>query len=172
MDYVVLVDESDAQQGVMEKMEAHEKGLLHRAFSIFLFNSAGEMLLHRRAMGKYHCPGLWTNACCSHPRPNESDSAAAQRRLHEELGIATVLHEQFAFTYHAQFDNGLTEHEFDHVFVGTFDGEVPFNPNEVMEIKWVAWQDLEQWIAAEPSAFTPWFKIAVPLVKEKIKAIQ
>jgi isopentenyl-diphosphate delta-isomerase len=169
MDYVVLVDEADVEHGVMEKMEAHQKGLLHRAFSIFLFNEKGHMLVHQRAQGKYHCPGLWTNACCSHPRPSESDSAAAQRRLAEELGLQTELTEQLAFTYHAVFDNGLTEYEYDHVFFGQYDGEVPFNAQEVMAVKWVSWSDLEQWITNEPEAFTPWFKIALPLVKEKIK---
>lgn len=168
MDYVVLVDDSDVEQGVMEKMEAHSKGLLHRAFSVFIFNSAGEMLVHRRATNKYHCPGLWTNACCSHPRPAESNSDAAHRRLQEELGIQTNLRERFSFTYHAEFDNGLIEHEFDHVFFGTFQGEVPFNRDEVMEIKWVTWDDLEQWIKEDSSAFTPWFKIALPSVRKRI----
>src|ERR1700748_433460 len=114
---VILVNEYDVPLGSMEKLEAHQKALLHRAFSVFIFNGKGEMLLQQRAKGKYHSPGLWTNACCSHPRPGEDTQAAALRRLHEELGFATELEKCFAFTYRTAFDNGLTEFEFDHVFI-------------------------------------------------------
>src|ERR1700743_3243063 len=124
MQQVVLVDESDKEIGVMEKMEAHEKALLHRAFSVFIFDASGRMLLQRRALAKYHSGGLWTNACCSHPRPGETVQAAAERRLVEELGFSTPLCKAFEFIYRADFANGLTEYEFDHVFAGAFEGMV------------------------------------------------
>ena len=125
---VILVNEADEQIGVMEKMEAHEKGLLHRAFSVFIFNDKGEMLLQQRALNKYHSGGLWTNACCSHPRPGEDTLQAAKRRLMEEMGIETSLTLKNSFTYKTAFENGLTEHEFDHIFIGTFNQE-PKNTN-------------------------------------------
>ena len=128
---IILVNEEDVQVGTMEKMEVHERGLLHRAFSVFIFNKAGEMLLQQRALSKYHSGGLWTNACCSHPRPGEKTEDAAARRLFEELGFGTELRFAFSFTYKAAFDNGLTEHEFDHVFVGHFDGPLRPDPKEV-----------------------------------------
>src|ERR1700744_2758864 len=120
---VILVDEADVQLGTMEKIEAHRKALLHRAFSVFIFNSKGEMLLQQRAAEKYHSPGLWTNACCSHPRPGEETQAAAMRRLMEELGFTLELEKIFDFTYRSEFENGLTEFEFDHVFVGLIHDE-------------------------------------------------
>ncbi|HSU49504.1 MAG TPA: isopentenyl-diphosphate Delta-isomerase, partial [Segetibacter sp.] len=122
MEEVILVNELDEQIGKMEKMEAHSKGLLHRAFSVFIFNDQGEMLLQQRAVSKYHSGGLWTNACCSHPRPEEATEDAALRRLQEELGFTVSLAKIFDFRYNASFTNGLTEHEFDHVFVGTYNG--------------------------------------------------
>ena len=128
---VILVNEQDAPIGVMEKMEAHKTGTLHRAFSIFIFNSQGEMLLQQRAKGKYHSGGLWTNACCSHPQPGEQVEKAAERRLMEELGFSTSLEKVFDFLYKAGLDNGLTEHEFDHVFVGEYNGAINFNTEEV-----------------------------------------
>src|SRR5688572_1743450 len=121
---VILVDESDNQVGTMEKMEVHEKALLHRAFSVFIFNQKGEMLLQQRAAGKYHSAGLWTNACCSHPAPGIDTKAAATNRLQEELGFTTPLNESFNFIYNAPFDNGLTEYEFDHVFIGSYDDDI------------------------------------------------
>src|ERR1700733_15003891 len=133
MEEVILVDETDTPLGKMEKMEAHRKALLHRAFSVFIFNSKGEMLLQRRAPGKYHSGGLWTNACCSHPRPGEETSQAAKRRLFEELGFTTPLEKIFDFTYKSEFDNGLTEHEYDHVYVGQYDQGVYPNQEEVCE---------------------------------------
>ena len=172
MEYVVLVDSKDRAIGTMEKLEAHRLGALHRAFSIFIFNEKGEMLLQQRAMGKYHSPGLWTNACCSHPRPNELLMDAAQRRLQEELNMVTELSEVFDFTYHATFDNGLIEHEFDHVFFGHCSSTPDFNKEEVMELKWVDWNALLNWVAQEPAQFTPWFRIALPLVVEKVEQLK
>ena len=124
MEEVVLVDEQDKPVGVMEKMQAHREGKLHRAFSVFIFNDKGEMLLQQRAFNKYHSAGLWTNACCSHPKPNETTETAAARRLNEELGFKTSLEKLFDFTYKASFENGLTEYEFDHVFSGIYNGEI------------------------------------------------
>ncbi|MBS4064591.1 MAG: isopentenyl-diphosphate Delta-isomerase, partial [Chitinophagaceae bacterium] len=128
---VILVNEADEEIGFMEKMEAHEKALLHRAFSVFVFNSSGEMLLQQRASEKYHSANLWTNTCCSHPRPGESVAQAANRRLKEEMGFQTPLQKAFDFVYKAPFDNGLTEYEFDHVFIGTYEGSIEMNPSEV-----------------------------------------
>ena len=130
---LILVNNKDEQVGTMEKMEAHRKALLHRAFSVFIFNTKGEMLLQQRAMSKYHSPGLWTNACCSHPRPGETTIAAAQRRLKEELGFVVPLQKAFDFIYTASFDNGLTENEFDHVFTGVYNGVIAPDPAEVMD---------------------------------------
>ena len=128
---VILVNEKDEPIGLMPKMEAHEKAVLHRAFSVFVFNSANELLMQKRASSKYHSGGLWTNTCCSHQREHESDLDAATRRLKEEMGIETPLYKTFSFIYKAELDNNLTEHEFDHVFVGYYDGEILFNKEEV-----------------------------------------
>lgn len=160
MEQVILVDESDHPIGVMEKMEAHEKALLHRAFSVFLFNDKGEMLLQRRAFTKYHSGGLWTNACCSHPRPGETNLAAAQRRTMEELGIAPVIEHKFSFLYKAAFDNGLTEHEFDHVFMGEWNDVVHLNPEEVDEVRYLTIDAIKTDLHENPEAYTAWFKIA------------
>jgi isopentenyl-diphosphate delta-isomerase len=172
MDYVVLVDSKDQAVGTMEKLEAHRIGALHRAFSIFIFNQQGEMLLQKRALSKYHSPGLWTNACCSHPKPDELLIDAANRRLLEELNMVTELSEVFDFTYHATFDNGLIEHEFDHVFFGQCSETPSFNLEEVMELKWIDWPSLLKWVAEEPNQFTPWFRIALPLVVKKVEQIK
>ena len=126
---VILVDIEDNPTGVADKMSAHLEGKLHRAFSIFIFNTEGKMLLQRRALSKYHSGGLWTNACCSHPLPEETTLAAASRRLKEELGFETSIEKIFDFVYKAEFENGLTEYEFDHVFAGEFDGDINFNKN-------------------------------------------
>lgn len=157
---VVLVNERDEPTGTMEKLEAHEKGLLHRAFSVFITNAAGEMLLQQRAAGKYHCGGLWTNTCCSHPYPGEKVEAAAHRRLQEEMGFDCALKEVFSFTYKAKFDNGLTEHEFDHVLIGNWDGKVIPNPDEVGDYRYLSFEAIQQWLAREPQLFTPWFHLA------------
>ena len=166
MEEVILVDEHDREIGLMEKIEAHEKALLHRAFSVFIFNENGEMLLQQRAFTKYHSGGLWTNACCSHPRQNEEVMQAAQRRLQEEMGFTTELKKAFSFTYKAAFDNGLTEHEFDHVFIGTYNGVINFNKNEVHQYKYVSIAQIENMLAFNPPDYTVWFKIAFEKVKE------
>lgn len=160
MEQVILVNESDHQIGVMEKMEAHEKAILHRAFSVFLFNSLGEMMLQRRALTKYHSAGLWTNACCSHPRPGETALEAAQRRTKEELGIQPQIQHIFSFMYKASFDNGLTEHEFDHVFIGQWNDDVHLNPEEVAEIRYLTIEEIRSDMQQNPDHYTAWFKIA------------
>jgi isopentenyl-diphosphate Delta-isomerase len=157
---VILVDENDNPVGVGEKIETHKKGILHRAFSVFIFNAKGEMLLQQRAMGKYHSSGLWTNACCSHPYPGEETLAAAQRRLSEEVGFNTPLEKVFDFVYKAEFDNGLTEHEFDHVFVGEYDGNIDFNKEEVMDICYKNMQDVRHSLQTHPQKYTAWFHLA------------
>ena len=167
--HVILVDENDNELGTMEKMEAHEKALLHRAFSIFIFNRQGELLLQRRAWDKYHSPGLWTNTCCSHPFPGESVEVAAQRRLKEEMGFDTSLQKVFAFIYKASFDNGLTEHEYDHVFIGTYDGTPEPNPAEVCEYTYRSIESIEHHLSGNPAAYTAWFRIALPQVNAYLK---
>jgi isopentenyl-diphosphate delta-isomerase len=167
MEKVILVDEGDNAVGEAEKMQAHREGLLHRAFSVFLFDEKGNMLLQRRAMSKYHSPGLWTNTCCSHPRPGEDTIAAAQRRLKEEMGIENcTLKEQFSFVYRTNFPDGLIEHEFDHVFTGTFDGDPTPNSSEVMEWKWIRMDELKTDILVNPERYTYWIKEALGRVTE------
>jgi isopentenyl-diphosphate Delta-isomerase len=163
---VILVDEHDRPTGVMEKIEAHQKALLHRAFSIFIFNDKGEMLLQKRAAGKYHSPGLWTNACCSHPQPGEVLHIAATKRLNEEMGFTVPLTKAFSFIYKAPFDNGLTEYEYDHVFVGTYNGNILPNPAEVDQWRYMPIADLQNNISAQPQLYTEWFKIALPKMLE------
>jgi isopentenyl-diphosphate delta-isomerase type 1 len=167
-EFVILVDENDVQTGLAEKLEAHEKNLLHRAFSIFIFRHGAtqpEILLQQRALHKYHSGGLWTNTCCSHPRPHESVLAAGQRRLQEEMGIAAELTDLGWFKYNAHFANGLSEHEIDHVLIG----EVPAacvihpNPEEVHAYRWVTVDALKAELADEPARFTPWLKQALAL---------
>ena len=165
LEEVVLVNEKDEAIGTMEKMAAHEKALLHRAFSVFVFNKNGDLLMQQRAHSKYHSGGLWTNTCCSHPRPGEEVVAAATRRLQEEMGFTTNLTKAFDFTYKADFENGLTEHEFDHVFIGQYDGVVNFNPNEVAAFAFMPVHELEQQILETPERFTAWFHIAYPKLK-------
>ncbi len=161
-DFVILVDEQDNPIGTAEKMEAHQNGgKLHRAFSVLVFNDKGETMLQRRAASKYHCPGLWTNTCCSHPRPDETTLAAATRRLQEEMGFVCPLEEKFTFLYRAEFSNGLTEHEFDHVFVGRYNADPVLNPVEADDWRWVSMDDLQQEMATNPDRFTPWVKIIV-----------
>jgi isopentenyl-diphosphate Delta-isomerase len=162
---VILVDDNDISVGAMEKIEAHTKGFLHRAFSIFIFNQKGEMLLQQRALSKYHSGGLWTNACCSHPAPGEETPTAALRRLQEELGFETGIEKVFDFVYKADFDNGLTEHEFDHAFVGHFDGPVNFNKEEVMAVHYKSMKEIYQSLKQHPGKYTAWFHIAFPKIK-------
>lgn len=158
---VILVDELDNAIGTMEKIEAHEKGLLHRAFSVFIFNSDGQLLLQQRALTKYHSAGLWTNTCCSHPRPNEDTLTAANRRLEEEMGIITQLVYKTHFIYKTVFDNNLTEHEFDHVYFGTSNQIPKINPAEVESYVWRNPETIVADIAKYPSNYTSWFKIAM-----------
>ena len=166
MEEVILVNENDSQIGVMEKMEAHQKAMLHRAFSVFIFNSNGEMLLQQRALHKYHSGGLWTNACCSHPRPGELTVHAAARRLQEEMGFSTQLTKIFNFTYKASFENGLTEYEFDHVFLGAYDGIISANASEVNSYSYKSLKDIELSLLKQPSDYTVWFHLAFPKVLE------
>ncbi len=171
MEYVILVDEADDPVGKMEKIEAHRKALLHRAFSVFIFNGKGEMLLQRRAAGKYHSPGLWTNACCSHPRPGEDTHAAALRRLGEELGFTTDLGKLFTFTYRTEFDNGLTEFEYDHVFVGRYDGDIHPDAAEVSDHCYRPLEEIRNGLRAHPQQYTSWFHLAFPILVEKAGAL-
>ena len=159
---VILVNEKDEAIGTMEKMEAHEKALLHRAFSIFIFNKKGEMLLQKRADKKYHSAGLWTNACCSHPQPDEDIIQAATKRLQEEMGFETPVTKAFDFIYNAPFDNGLTEYEFDHVFIGSYDGVIQPNADEVSDYCYKSMKDLKESIDLNAKNYTEWFKIAFP----------
>lgn len=169
MEEVILVNEADEEIGRMEKMEVHHKALLHRAFSVFIFNSNGQMLMQQRALCKYHSGGLWTNACCSHPRPGETVESAANRRTLEELGISPALKKAFSFTYRAAFDNGLTEHEFDHVLVGRFDGDLNPNPAEVANTKYMDMETIKNELQNNPSQYTEWFKIAFQLVEDHMR---
>lgn len=156
---VILVNEKDEQIGLMPKLEAHEKGVLHRAFSVFVFNDHNELMLQQRAHSKYHSPGLWTNTCCSHQRDGESNLTAGARRLKEEMGFVTPLKETTSFIYKAPFDNGLTEHELDHILVGNFNGEPTINDEEVASWKWMPLEEVKNDIANHPERYTAWFKI-------------
>lgn len=164
MECVILVDNEDNEIGTMEKMQAHKEARLHRAFSIFLFNENNEMLIHRRALSKYHSAGLWTNACCSHQRTGETNLQAGARRLMEEMGIICELKETFSFIYKAPLENQLTEHEFDHVLIGEYSGTPSPNPEEVCEYKYIPIEELLQDVSKRPECYTEWFKIALPLV--------
>ena len=166
MEEVILVNENDERIGTMEKMLAHEKSRLHRAFSIFIFNENGDMLIHQRAKEKYHSGGLWTNACCSHPRPGESTHEAAMRRLDEELRIQCSIKEVYSFIYNAELDHGLTEHEFDHVYFGQFSADLNPNAEEVMNWKYIPISVLKQEIITSPQLYTEWFKIAINGLEE------
>lgn len=163
---VMLVNEADEITGEMEKLEAHRRGVLHRAFSVFIFNSRGEMLLQRRALDKYHSPGLWTNTCCSHPSPGEELGQAAGRRLLEEMGFTTALDKLFSFIYRAEFANGLVEHEFDHVFAGVYEGPLRPDPAEVMDTAYYPLSRITTMLENDPETFTVWFRIALSRVKD------
>lgn len=164
---IILVDEEDNEIGTEEKLKAHQNGgRLHRAFSIFVFNSKGEMLLQRRAMGKYHCGGMWTNTCCSHPNAGETTEAAAHRKLKQEMGFDTDIKDVFTFIYRAPLDKGLTEHELDHVFVGKFDGKVSPNTSEACDFKWAKIDEIKKFVKKDPGMYTPWFKIILERVAE------
>ena len=156
---VILVNEKDEKIGLMPKMEAHEKAVLHRAFSVFIFNDKNELMLQQRAKHKYHSPGLWTNTCCSHQRDGESSIEAGTRRLNEEMGFVTPLRETTTFIYKAPFDNGLTEHELDHILIGEYNNEPTVNPDEVSSWKWMKIEDVKNDIDQNPKLYTAWFKI-------------
>ena len=156
---VILVNEYDEQIGLMPKLEAHEKAVLHRAFSVFVFNNKNELMLQQRALHKYHSPGLWTNTCCSHQRDGESNLQAGIRGLQEEMGFVTPLKETISFIYKAPFDNGLTEHELDHIMVGSYEDAPIINPDEVADWKWMPLEDVKQDIDDNPQLYTAWFKI-------------
>jgi isopentenyl-diphosphate Delta-isomerase len=157
---VILVDSNDTPVGVCEKQAAHEAGVLHRAFSVFLFDGSGRMLLQRRASAKYHSGGLWSNTCCSHPQPGEDTVAAAQRRLAEEMGIDCRVDSLFSFVYRAPVGNGLVEHEYDHVFTGRFDGQPVPDTAEVEDWRWITYGELRRMLRERPHEFTTWFRIA------------
>lgn len=166
MENVILVDNNDVAQGVMEKMQAHVTGSLHRAISVFVYNSKGEFLLQQRALEKYHSAGKWSNTCCSHPRPQETNIAAANRRLKEEMGMHCELKEWFNFTYRAEFDNGLVEHEFDHVFIGTSDSLPQPNPEEVASFRYISSEALNSDISNNPELYTPWFRLCLERINQ------
>jgi isopentenyl-diphosphate delta-isomerase len=163
---LILVDEHDVPLGTVEKMEAHEKALLHRAFSVFIFNTKGEMLLQQRAFTKYHSGGLWTNACCSHPYVEQDTLAAAEKRLQEEMGFTTPLTKAFEFVYKAPFDNGLTEHEYDHVFIGTYEGAITPDKEEVADYCFKPVSEIKFLLQQHPEQYTVWFKIAFSKVED------
>ena len=165
---VVLVNKEDEKIGLMPKMEAHEKALLHRAFSVFVFNDNVELMLQQRAAHKYHSPLLWTNTCCSHQRDGESNVEAGRRRLQEEMGFSTELKEVFSFIYKAPFDNGLTEHELDHVMVGNYNDNPEINKDEVEDYKWMTLKDVKKDIEDNPDIYTEWFKIIFDKSYEKL----
>lgn len=165
---VILVDEQDNQIGLMEKIEAHEKALLHRAFSVFVFNDKKELMLQQRAAEKYHSPLLWTNTCCSHQRVGETNLEAGKRRLQEEMGFVCELQEVFSFIYKAPFDNGLTEHELDHVMIGFCNEKPNINKEEVESYKWMTMEAVKDDIENKPEIYTAWFKIIFKESYEKI----
>ena len=166
---VILVDENNLAIGEMEKMEAHEKGALHRAFSIFIFNKHNELMLQQRALSKYHSPGLWTNTCCSHPRPGETLPEAGHRRLVEEMGFDCEIKKIFDFIYKAELDQGLTEHELDHVFFGRYNHQPNINPKEVASWKWMEMEDIAEDMMVNPEKYTVWFRIAFKRVYEHLQ---
>lgn len=165
---VILVNTQDEQIGLMPKMEAHEKAILHRAFSVFIFNDKNELMLQQRAMCKYHSPGLWTNTCCSHQRDGESNIEAGKRRLEEEMGFVTELKETISFIYKAPFDNGLTEHELDHVMIGYYDEAPNINKQEAASYQWMTLRDVKKDIENSPEIYTEWFKIIFKESYQKI----
>ncbi len=171
MEYVVLVDKNDNEIGIEEKLKAHENGgKLHRAISVFVFNSKGELLIQRRALSKYHAPGLWANTCCSHPRPGESVKDAAKRRVKEEMGFECEVKEIFSLIYKAYVGKGLTEYEYDHIFIGYWEGKPKPNPEEVCEWKWISLEELKKDVRKNPKKYAPWFRIILPKVVEYLNS--
>ena len=171
-DYVILVDEFDNELGTAEKLQAHQEAKLHRAISVFVFNHQKEWLLQKRATNKYHSPGLWSNTCCSHPRPGEDVARAATRRLMEEMGINCPLKFSFSFTYKAALENNLTEHEFDYVFIGFTDNFPKPDPKEVSEYLYISTEEIEQRMKQNKEQFTPWFKLIFERVKTELNNIK
>jgi len=161
MERVILVDERDREVGFAEKMQAHAEGLLHRAFSVFVFDGEGRLLLQRRALSKYHSGGLWSNTACGHPRPGETVAGAARRRLAEEMRVGCELRPGFEFIYRAELDNDLTEYEYDHVLVGSFDGEPRPDPAEVGDWRWVGLEELRGELAARPERYSYWLRVVL-----------
>lgn len=168
---VVLIDTEDRELGHMEKLAAHREGLLHRAFSVFLFNESGELLIQQRATSKYHSAGLWTNTCCGHPRPGEELLEAAARRLKEEMGVSATLHPVYQFTYHAPLEGGLVEHELDHVLIGRCDRDPEPDPKEASDWRWVERADLERELAKHPGRFTAWFPLCFAAAWDRADAM-
>ena len=158
-DDVILVDTKDNALGTMQKMDAHVKGELHRAFSVFIFNTRGELLLQKRALDKYHSAGMWTNTCCSHPRPGEDTLDAARRRLNEEMSLKCELTHQFSFLYTADMPEGISEHEFDHVYFGVSDALPVINPHEVADFRYITMSDLANELELQPDKYTAWLRI-------------
>lgn len=167
---VVLVDDQDRRIGTADKLEAHRNPRLHRAFSVFVVNPSGELLLQRRARGKYHSGGLWSNTCCGHPRPGEDTGEAAHRRLREEMGIDCPLARAFSFTYRAKLEGGMEEHELDHVFVGRFRGDPRPDPAEAEAWRWAPLDEVRSDLDRHPEAYTAWFRIALPRVRDFLRA--
>ena len=168
---LILVDRTDNEIGSMEKLAAHEQGVLHRAFSLFVFNSKNELLLQRRAEDKYHSSGLWTNTCCSHPRPGERTNVAVKRRLQEEMGMQCDVTSAFSFIYKAEFENGLIEHELDHVYFGWSDEAPVPNRDEVVAHRYVKLEDIQDEIDAHSELFTVWFKECFAQVKKHFSTL-
>ena len=168
---VILVDQEDNIIGTMPKIEAHKKAVLHRAFSVFILNKKGELMLQKRALNKYHSPELWTNTCCSHQREGEGNLQAGKRRLKEEMGFTTPLEELFSFIYKAPFDNGLTEHEFDHVMLGYYDGLPKINFEEVASWKWISLEKVKKHMKKNPEHYTAWCKIIYERFYNYIKSV-
>ncbi|MCE4068645.1 MULTISPECIES: isopentenyl-diphosphate Delta-isomerase [Pseudomonas] len=166
---VILVDEHDHPTGTMEKLEAHRQGLRHRAISVYLLNRAGELLLQRRAAGKYHCGGLWSNTCCGHPYPDELARHAAERRLFEEMGVRVTLRKLFEFSYCLELPGGMTENEYGHIFAAIDDQPPHPDPDEADDFRYVALADLETEMAAQPERFTPWFLICYPAFRQHLR---
>jgi len=162
---VVLVDKNNRKIGIKEKIKAHKEGKLHRAFSIFIFNSKGELLIQQRAKTKYHSGGLWSNTVCSHPKPNETYQQAVHRRLKEEMGFDCKLKKLFCFIYNTGFVNGLIENEYDYIFIGKFDGKLKPNIKEIMNYKWISIKELKKDIKKNPNKYTIWLKIALKRIK-------
>ena len=169
IEQVIIVNKNDKKIGLMPKLEAHKKAVLHRAFSVFIFNDNNELLLQKRASHKYHSPNLWTNTCCSHQKDGESNINAGNRRLYEEMGFTCNLKEVFSFIYKATFDNGLTEHELDHVMIGFSNKEPNINLKEVSDYKWMSLDSIKEDILSKPQKYTVWFKIIFNEYLDRLK---